>query len=181
MVRLYMPPARKPGWRFTLRMQVIAHAQAKSWREWQADFPKILKKTKISRDPVDRFSWEAVRFEFRVCSFRFWKRELPENFSREDWTGQRFGKCSDFWSANAKIKGIVFWAALPGAQALTGFRSQRKRETWLVQTYKEYFIEEAQGKSWREWLADFPKIISQKYKYLAILSKDFGEKLSDWS
>ena len=52
---------------------------------------------------------------------------------------------------------------------------------WVVQTYKEYFIEQAQGKSWREWLALFPKIFSQKFKYLAILSTDFGEKLSDSS
>ena len=64
--------------------------------------------------------------------------------------GQGSGKCSDFWSAIAKIKGIVFWAVLPGAQALTGFRSQQKEQTWLVQTYKQYFIEQTVGKSWRE-------------------------------
>ena len=83
-------------------------------------------KIKISRDPVDRFWWKAVRFELKVCSFRFWKRELPENFSRKDWTGSRFRKWSNFRSAIEKTKGIVFWAALPGAQALTGFRPQRK-------------------------------------------------------
>ena len=55
-----------------------------------------------------------------------------------------------FLSAIAKIKGIVFWAALPGAQARKGFRWQRKEQTWLVQTYKQYFIEQTQDKSWRE-------------------------------
>ena len=86
----------------------------------------IFTKLKISRDPVDRFWWKAVRFELKVCSFRFWKRELPENLCREDWTGSRFGKCSDFWSIIAKIKGILFLAALPGAQALTCFRPHLK-------------------------------------------------------
>ena len=80
-----------------------------------------------------------------------------------------------------KLKESYFWAALPGAQALTGFRPQRKQYTWLVQTYKEYFIEQTLGKSGREWLADFPKIFSQKRGLLEILFKDFGEKLSDSS
>ena len=55
------------------------------------------------------------------------------------------------------------------------------QEKWLVQTYKEYFKEITLGKSWREWLADFPKIFSQKQIFLVILSKDVGEKLSDSS
>ena len=48
-------------------------------------------KMKISRDPVDGFCWKAVRFKIKACSFRFWKREVLENFSREDWTRLRSG------------------------------------------------------------------------------------------
>ena len=41
------------------------------------------------------------------------------------------------------------------------------------------FIAQAQGKSWRKWQADFSKIFSQNRRFLAILSTDFREKLSD--
>ena len=34
---------------------------------------------------------KSCQIRFKVYSFRFWKRELPENFSRKDWTRSRFG------------------------------------------------------------------------------------------
>ena len=55
--------------------------------------------------------------------------------------------------------------------------------TWLVETEihsaleEQYFIARRRGKSWRKWLADFPKIISQKSRYLILLWSDLGEKL----
>ena len=61
----------------------------------------IFTKTKISRDPVDRFWWKAVRFELRVHSFRFWKRELSENFLHKDWGSSRFGHVDRNFRKNA--------------------------------------------------------------------------------
>ena len=47
-------------------------------------------KMKISRDPVDRFSREAVRFKINACSFRFWKREVQENSAARERVVLRF-------------------------------------------------------------------------------------------
>ena len=93
----------------------------------------------------------------------------------------RFGKCSDFWSAIAKIKGIVFWAALPGAQARKGFSPATKTIDMACTDVQGIFYRTSAGQIVARMLGAFSKIISQKCKYLAILSKDFGEKLSDLS
>ena len=84
------------------------------------------------------------------------------------------------WSAIAKIKGIVFWVALPGAQALTGFRLQRKQYTWLVQTYKKYFIRITLGQiaaKSANWNREF---FDTKWKYRALLWSDFRESRPEW-
>ena len=91
------------------------------------------------------------------------------------------GESVIFFEKRPLVRNLRFRVALPGAQALAGFRRQLGSQIWLVQTYKEYFKEITLGKSWREWLADFPKIFSQKRRFLAILSTDFGEKLLDLS
>ena len=46
---------------------------------------------KISRSIIGRFSREASKININACSFRFWKREGPENLFQKDWTGPRSG------------------------------------------------------------------------------------------
>ena len=71
------------------------------------------------------------------------------------------------------------------SRTLTGAFAPNFVSTWLVETElasvleEQYFIGQRQGKSWRKCLADIPKIFSQKSRFLAILSNEFGEKLSD--
>jgi len=85
IVRLYKPFARKHGWRFTARFQVLG------------GFSKnILTKSWISRGPVVRSLWKAVQMELRYHSLRFWKREVHENPAEKDWTSLRFWKWEPF-------------------------------------------------------------------------------------
>ena len=68
-VRLYMPPARKLGWRFSARLKESNY----------------FTKSKISRDPADQFCGKAVESNLNVYNFGFWKGQLPD-FFRKNWT-----------------------------------------------------------------------------------------------
>ena len=89
-------------------------------------------------------------------------------------------KCSDFPKNALSCDFGVFGRPCRGLSPGKGFAP--KRSIWLVETeladtlVEQYFKEITAGKSWRKCLAYFPEIISQKWRFLEILSTDFAEK-----
>ena len=148
-------------------------------------------KMMISRDPVDRFCWEAVNIEINVCSFRSCEREVWESFSRGEWPGSRFGVMMlslEFCSLARRFPCFFDFDVSAVLRDIRSCSKDRKSSLrmWLVETeladtlVEQYTKEITAGKSWRKCKAHFPKYISQKWWYLAILSTDFAETLSKW-
>ena len=78
ILRLYEPPARKPGWRFTARFDVfLVHTPRQVWPKVRCAFSDFfLLQMEISRDIFGTFCWEASWMEINACIFRLSKREV---------------------------------------------------------------------------------------------------------
>ena len=56
-------------------------------------------KVKISQDPTNRIQFPFVQYQFKLCSFRCWTRELTENSLSKVWAPLRSAK----WWRNFRI------------------------------------------------------------------------------